>query len=36
MIIKHSSEPVDEFIISRLESLQLLFLLDAIFEGYEG
>lgn len=36
VIIKHGSEPVDEFIIHRLESLQVFFLLDAIFEGDES
>ena len=36
VIIKHGCEPMYEFIIHRLESLQLLFLLDAIFEEDES
>ena len=36
IVIKHLCEPMDEFIIRHLESLQGLFLLDAIFKGDES
>ena len=35
VIIKHGGEPVDEIIIHRLETLQVFFLLDAIFKQDE-